>query len=275
MLVTQTVTAWGPVQWKKPQGAYVDNRQLVLDFERCTTYPLLAAAEKGRALRAFLQARTEDDVIQFTKNWGVLYPRVTNDETDRFPLALFQAEREKLLALVQLGTTLRRSAGATTVTRALQELKAARTKWHLQVYRREQSLEDLKALPVHERELADLGIPISQLLRARTAGRKVSLQEHAAEALAAALQLPQTLRAVRRDGKWQLHDAPAVHTLEEVLRLSYRSEYRVLRHFFCESCGEAAVSSRSDARFCGAKCGGNVRVRRFRDRLQRRESSRR
>lgn len=266
MGVTQTVTAFAGSQWRKPRHVEVKDEHLFADFAAGSVYPLLEAAQDGRALRALIDARTDEEVCRFTQNWGLLYSRSEGLRVARFPLDLFHLERVKFLAIAQLSSALR-SEAPHEIMRALQALRTVNVQRLARIYGRQLRDHVREQLPEHERALADLGIPLSQLLRARRENRKVSLQEHAAQALAAELQMPQFLRAVRKDREWRLEDVPAADTLEQVLRWSYRSQYRGLHHFFCEGCGQASVTRRSDARFCSEKCGGRIRVRRFRGNL--------
>ena len=262
MSVTQPVTGNVATQWPKPRRVMVDGGYLIADFSGGFEYPLLAAAKKGRALRALLDARTNDEVGEFTKGWGLLYQRLEGGRSDRFPLDLFHIERRKFLAVIRLGTALRGSG--TTVKRSLQELAAVKAELRMRIYGDHQTYSVRENLPEQDRALFDLGVPISQIVRARQQIRGISLHEHAAQALAAELHMPHFLRGVRQNREWTLEETPAVFTLEMVLRWSCRSQYRRFYHLFCASCGEAAVAQRSDARFCSERCGTRARVRRIR-----------
>ena len=113
MLVTKPVTSLvEPVQWAKARRVHVEDGFLVGDFEGAAAYPLLEAAQKGRALKAFIEARTDEEACRFTENWGMLYKWLEGGRQDRFPLDLFRLHQTYLATLIKLGDAIRRSQRA-------------------------------------------------------------------------------------------------------------------------------------------------------------------
>lgn len=285
--------------WRKPQRVTLEEGYLVAaDFETCPTYPLQEAAQEGRALRALIEARTEDQVCQFTKNWGFLHHRVEQGRRDRFPVALFRIHQRHFLALARLCVAVRtRPNDRSETATALGALKTSRDARAAYLYppagaRRDavrdaspsigvagmRTLEECLTNP--ERALVDQGVPILVLLAARTeGGRMLSLGEYAARTIASEVSsdlqskwCPVWQTAGRRPqhGYWTFEEIPIVHALEQVLRWTVRSRYQVLNHYFCEGCGGESTSWRADARFCSEECGTRARVQRFRRKRGRR-----
>lgn len=288
----------GPTDvWRKPRRVALSDGVLLADFGKCATYPLLDAARDGRALQALSEAETEAEACRFTQNWGFLHHRFESGRWDRFPLALFRLHRRYFLALARLCEAVRSRPFDTGESRAaLRALKASRAEREAYIYpttdaRRNAVRDALQSIGVAdggasenslttaERALADQGVPIPVLVMARGERRStVSLTEYAARTVALELSagLLSHWRPVlhkgsgRQYGGWDFEDIPIVNSLQDVLMWTVRLRYRVLHHFFCESCGRESTSWRSDKRFCSAECGTRARVQRFRCRVDRR-----
>jgi hypothetical protein len=255
---------------RKPRHVALEGEYLAADFKACQTYPLVDAAREGRALQALVDARSEDGVCAFTKSWGFLHDRIEGGRrTDRFPLALFHLHQRYFLALTRLSTAVRCNVASDSEDRAkiaaaLLALKASRTQRDAYLYRRPPTTGVDMCLTAPEQAFADQGVPASELVQARSENRQVFLPEYAARTLASELDVLQHLRPVRKSGGWAFEEIPIVVTLVQVLCWTVRSRYRVLHHYFCEACGQEAISGRSDARFCKPECSTRVRVARFR-----------
>ncbi len=222
--------------WRKPRHVTLDSGYLVADVQQESRYPILEAAHDGRALRGLIDARTEDEVCQFTMNWGFLHVWFGAGRRDRFPLALFRLHRQYFLALARL-------------------------------YQRQPNRVLDGGLTESEQALADQGVPTTEPLLARgESNRTVPLPEYAARTLASELNGLQRLRPVRNGRQWAFEEIPIVYSLEQILRWSVRSRYQVLHHYLCESCGGESINWRADARFCSPECGTRARVQRFRQR---------
>jgi hypothetical protein len=259
------------ILWRKPSQVTLDGDYLVANFSAGQTYPILDAVHKGRALQGLVNARTDDDVCTFTKSWGFLHVRLEGGRTDRFPLALFHLHRQYFLALTRLSTALRfktgkDSQGGAKIGAALLALKTSRAQRDAYVFRRQREEAMDTWLTEPEQVLADEGVPASELVQARSENRRIGLTEFAARTLASQLSVETHLRPVRKGGRWAFEERPIVRSLEQVLRWTVPSRYRVLHHFFCDACGREAISGRSDARFCTPECGTRDRVARFRQR---------
>jgi predicted RNA-binding Zn-ribbon protein involved in translation (DUF1610 family) len=279
-----TPTPFPPVHWRKPHSVTLEDGFLVAaDFERSPTYPLLEAAREGRALNALFDARADDEVCAFTQNWGFLHYRGDGGRWDRFPLALYHLHRNYLFALARLSTALRaRRQNQADIAAALLALKTSRSGREAYLYQRSPSGILEATLTEPERALADQGVPTSVLVQARYETRalsnngptKTALSEYAAWTLASELPVQHRLRPLKHSTRttrhpWSLEEVPIVSSLEDVLRWTIRSRYQVLHHFFCESCGNEAISRRTDTRFCSPQCGTRARVQRFRRESQR------
>jgi hypothetical protein len=245
-----------PIFWRRPSRVTLQGEYLVAGGSE-TKYPLLSAAHEGYALRAFVDAATTDEVCQFTKNWGFLHARLEEGRWDRFPLKLFHFHRKHLLTLARLSSAVRSEVpGRKELAEALRALKASQEDLESFVYRRQPSRSLDKSLRESERALSD-------------ERRRVSLAEYAARALASELSGQQTLRPVKRSTRkgrhfWAFEEVPMAYSLEQVLRWTLRSQYRVLHYFLCESCGKGSMARRTDTRFCSPECGTRVRVQRLR-----------
>jgi hypothetical protein len=256
------------MNWQKPRNVRVVDGVLVLDGPDAMTYPLLEAAHDARALRALLDAQSEDELCQFTKNCGLLYPRLENGRTDLFPLDVLRLHRQALVGLSLLAEGLR-TGDISGIGRALRQLKTSDEAMHRRVYRTEPNEPLVGDMTDEEARLREIGISAGRLLTARHARRHVTLEKHAADILAGALDVPQRLRASKHRGQWQLEEVLSAYTLEQVIRWSLRTRFRVVHHLLCESCGREAISFRSDRRFCSTECSSRFRVQRHRRNRQR------
>jgi hypothetical protein len=254
-----------PVQWEKLLQVRAEDGFLVANLDDVTRYPLLEAAHEARGLRALLDAHTVEQLCQFTKNWGFLYPRLDGGRRDRFPLDLLELHRRELLALAKLCEVLRLNVSSETIEttqtlKQLREIRRALSRWRFG----DGPIAPPQGLTPEEREYFNAGVPADQLLlsRHRTAGK--TLQQHAADILATSLDTPQRLRAARHRHEWRLEYVPSAYTLEQVLKLSLQTRFRIVHRFLCESCGREAAAFRSNARFCSDECSGRQRVQRHR-----------
>ncbi len=253
--------------WRKPRHVTLDSGYLVADVQQESRYPILEAAHDGRALRGLIDARTEDEVCQFTMNWGFLHVWFGAGRRDRFPLALFRLHRQYFLALARLSSAVRSRAQDREIKAALLALKTTQAEREAYVYQRQPNRVLDGGLTESEQALADQGVPTTEPLLARgESNRTVPLPEYAARTLASELNGLQRLRPVRNGRQWAFEEIPIVYSLEQILRWSVRSRYQVLHHYLCESCGGESINWRADARFCSPECGTRARVQRFRQR---------
>lgn len=276
-MVTNTVTSLiEPLRWRRPRHVRVEVGFLLVDFEGCSTYPLLLqCAAEPQALSSLIAARTDEEACQFTERWGLLYEWLQEGRTDRFPLDLFHLHRQHFLALARLSTALR-SENRRDVKPAFGDL--AETYLQLVQRRYAQQASRLRHSQSQNRNvggtdagapLQDVGAPLSHVLMATLAPASNTAQR-AAQELALQLEIPTRLQAVKRDKQWTFEDTPVVETLSSALLWLFRSRYRILRHYSCEGCGQASVAWRRDRRYCKSTCGTRVRVQRHRHKKKRR-----
>jgi hypothetical protein len=251
-----------PLHWWKPRQVTNSAGILEVDFEGATPYSLLDAARDASALRALLDAQTDEQLSFFTSNWGLLYPRLKDGRWDRFPLDLLRLHRQTLLALGNLAESIR--TGGKSIDDPLKTILTLDEEMRTRLYGTERANPLDSHLDAEERRLRDAGVPAEQLIAARYSNGRVSLEQHAAEILATRLDIPHRLRAVKTKRQWQFVQTPAPLSLEQVIRWSLLTRFRVIHYFLCESCGKEAVSFRSDARFCCDECSGRARVQRHR-----------
>ena len=284
MAVTVPVTsAIEPMMWAKPRHVRVEDTFLVGDFERAPTYPLLVAAQEGRALKAFIEARSNEEACQFTEDWGLLYQWDEGGRTDRLPLDLFRLHQVYLTAIIKLGDAIQRHA-EWDVGNALTNLGDASSRLFSRKHQRQLSLTLASTgvswppsrgtsarVPTTTHEL---GAPHKNVYLTGVKQR-VGTVSHAAEVLASFLSVPMRLRAVKANRKWSFEDVPVVEDLETALLCAYRARYRTVRHFLCHACGKASIARRADQRFCDDKCSCRVRVQRFREEEKRQRLGRR
>lgn len=248
--------------WRKPRQVSLSAGVLEVDFEGGTSYPLLEAARDTHALRALVDAETDEELCYFTSNWGLLYHRLKDGRADRFPLDLLRLHRRILLALGKLAESIRSSADSTeSVLKEVSDLDEA---MRAEVYGNSPPNPLDGYLDAEERRLNEAGVPPERLIAARYGDRRVSLEQHAAELVAAKLDIPHRLQAFKKTGQWQFAQVPAPLSLEQVIRWSLLTRFRVIHHFLCESCGKETITFRADARFCGTECSGRARVQRHR-----------
>ena len=246
--------------WRKPNRVVVQDGYLIADFAAGRTYPLLDSVKKSRALRLFSEASTDDRAEAFTTAWGFLHFRFENGRADRYPLELFQAKRQQLLALTRLMNVL---CARQRVERALADLKEASA----MVQRATPGIPTGDRLPLtsEERRWVEAGVPpfVVVEFRGRT---RVTLVDAAARTLAAALDMPHRFSIEKAQRQWSTTVTPLVDSLETALRWTLRAGFGGLHHRVCESCGTAWIAGRPDTRFCTETCGSRERVRRHRRR---------
>lgn len=277
--------------WRKPRRVTLDEGYLVADVERESLYPILDAAGDGRALQALSDARTDDAACAFTKTWGFLHVWFEGRRRDRFPLPLFRLHQRYFFALVRLCAAVRtRPDDQEEIAAALLALKASRAERETYLYpqsdaRHKAVRTALQSIGVAETRtpedyltnaehaLVDQGVPMGVLFAARGERRgTIGLPEYAARTVASELSGVQyRVRPVWRaaghgqpGGSWGLEEIPIVDSLEQVLRLTVRSRFDVLHHYFCEGCGRAVINGRAGARFCSETCATRVRVAQWR-----------
>jgi hypothetical protein len=146
-----------PILWKKPRNVTVDAGFLVADFRHAQAYALLPAVADGRALQAFTTTATDSQACEFTATWGFLHHRGEQGRWDRYPLALFHAMRQRVLAISQLMTMLHSKRGLGGMREALADLRDARAA----VDRASGFAQPVNRITLTEREqsFVDVGIP--------------------------------------------------------------------------------------------------------------------
>jgi hypothetical protein len=251
-----------PALWTKPRQVSVESGRLVADLTGAISYPLEDAVKKGRALRLLVDVRNDDDARVFTATWGFMYPRFENGRADTFPLALFYRERRYLIDLSDLSTALR-SGDAERIEEALRICVASR-----EAVTPEFGIDNALAadLTDAERQLVAKGYPAMDVFLKRWTGQLMTLTAYAGRLLAEALHQPRRLHYVRKNRESRLHEAIDPRTLGQALRWTIRSQYRVLHHIICQSCGGDGMVRRADGRYCSDTCAGRARAQRRRER---------
>jgi hypothetical protein len=250
-----------PALWTKPRQVAIEDGRLVADLAGGTPYPLTKAVEKGRALRAFVRVRNDDDARVFTETWGLLYLRFENGRGDTFPLDCFYAERRYLIDLTDVSAALR-SGDTAKIAEALRVCAASKraltSDWWSDPYEADLNEE--------EKHIVAQGYPSMDVLLARYTGQLMTPMAYAGRLLAEELHQPRRLEFARENRESRLHEVLDLRALNQALRWTLRTQYRVLHHIICEGCGNDAVVRRADGRYCQEGCGGRVRAQRRRDR---------
>ena len=248
--------------WRKPSRVTVREGYLIADSAGGRTYSLLDACEKGRALTALGAAVTDEQACGFTAAWGFLHSRIERGRWDRYPLSLFRAKRQRVLATSQLMSALGSNRG---IREAVAALRDASTAVHQATYGATLPADPFR-LTAPERALVEAGIPALVVRQCRNQ-MDVTLATLAAQVLAQELAVPYRLRILRTERRrWITKDAPEIDSLETAIRWTLRSGFDRWHFRLCVSCGAAWIAGRSDARFCSDTCSTRVRVRRFRRR---------
>jgi|SRR5262245_38590430 len=246
--------------WRKPNRVVVEGEYLIANFAAARRYPLRDAVDGGRALKQFGEAADDDRAQAFTEAWGFLHNRYEDGRADRYPLRLFHAKRQHLLALTQLMNALRTGRHLEDAVAALKEARATvhHATWG------GPPRDDRLPLRPELRALVEAGI--APLVAAAFVERtRVTLPEAAAQDLASELNIQHQFSIVRNGrGRWITEDTPVVDCLDMALRWTLRAGFGRWHYRICESCGTPWIAGRSDSRFCTERCGTRLRVRRFR-----------
>ena len=99
----------------------------------------------------------------------------------------------------------------------------------------------------------------------RHLGSQISTKEYAEQLLAHELHQRGQSRFVRKNRQSRLEEVRQPTDLRQAILWSLRSDFQILHHIVCASCGEDAVARRSDAVYCSETCGGRARARRLRE----------
>ncbi len=256
--MTSRVTS---TSWHRPGQVVIDADRLVADYEGGSAFPLATAVKKGRALCAFVSARTDEGARAFTESWGFLYWE--SGQSTTFPLNRFHLQRKRLLTLIDLIDALRQG-NEPNIALALRACGSARRRLDAA-----QGTDPWAAdLTEEEKRLVAEGRKPIDVFIGRHLGKQVSTREYAGQLLAEELHQKSQPRFVRENRQSRLEEIRQPRDLLQAIQWSLRSDFPIFHHIVCESCGEDAVVRRSDAVYCSETCGGRARARRFREKAR-------